>query len=247
MRTLIGSKALQEYFPEVVAKDVDYFSDEAIPGAETFYHPRLEEWAWGEVASVDELFTLKVSHAFWKLREWKKHMSTIDFLLQKDAKFIPELYGILYPIWEERYGQKRAKLDASAEEFFNKHVKRVYEHDSIHRAIAFGSAPLFEAILKEGSAVAVSKTKFDALSLEDKLKLVREEVFATALERQVIPHDGKNWRSSYGWALEELITSYSKGWFPLFVVLHFDKLKTAPFNYYEKMLNNSEKLIPLKH
>ena len=43
MKTLIGSQALTLYM-DVDPKDTDYFSDARIPGAETFYHPLLEDW-----------------------------------------------------------------------------------------------------------------------------------------------------------------------------------------------------------
>ena len=247
MKILIGSRALARYVDSIEPNDTDYFSDKSIPGAECFYHPDLEKYDWhGDVANLDELYTIKVSHSFWCLRNgsWSKHIQHISLMEEMGAKLIPELYSILYSIWEERYGKKKVNLNAEPEEFFNNRVKRAYEHDSVHAAIAFGEEPLFNKILRDGHKVAVDKNKFDSLSHEDKIHLVQEELFATALERKVIDDEGKFWRSSYQWALMMLITSFSKGWFPLWVVTHINEIKNPPFNYYDLMMKNSHKLIP---
>lgn len=248
MKILIGSHAMKHYVNNVEPNDIDYFSDSKIDGAETFYHPDLEKWDWsGDVASLDELYTIKVSHAFWSLRNgsWTKHMVHMMKLREAGATFIPELYDILYRIWEDIHGKKQANLNAEPEDFFNSNVTRIYDHDSIHASIAFNERPLFEKILRDGSKVAVSREKFDALSHEDKVNLVFEEVFATALERDEIANRGKNYRSSYQKHLKKLITSYSKGWFPLWVALNFHEFTRCPVNYYQRFVENQDKLVLL--
>lgn len=175
-----------------------------------------------------------------------KHAYDITQMERAQAKWIPELHGILDPIWEERYGRKNVSLQATADEFFNSHVTRVYDHDSIHASIAYYDKPLFNAILKDNEEVAVSRDKFESLPLDDKFKLVREEIYATALERVLIPNDYKaSPRQAYHWALKKTLTSFSKGWFPLFIALHLDELRSADIGYKETHLHNQEKLIPL--
>lgn len=248
MKVLIGSKALSEavdnfYRP---VNDIDYFSEQEIAGAETFYHPALEDWAWGHVATLDELYTIKISHSFWKLRNnsWGKHMSDISWLQNKtEAKLIPELYSLLYGVWSETYGVKKANLEQEPDEFFNPSVQRTYEHDSIHASVAYYSEPLFNEILRDDHAVAVSKFKFDNLTQEKKFQLVREEIYATALERHLIP---SNYEKSTGWAyntaLMQTITSFSKGWFPLFIVENYSKLKKPDIDYLQKHMDNKAML-----
>lgn len=251
MRTLVGSLALQYNYGKDaprIPRDMDFFSDMEIENAETFYHPDLEKWkGWSPLATPDELYTIKVSHSFWNLHgTWNKHMGDIVFLQRKGAKFIPELYDILYPIWEERYGKKRANLNATPEDFFNKQVHRVYDHDSIHRSIAYYDRPLFESILRDGHQVAVDRAKFEALPYEDKLKLVREEVYATALERQLIPSDYKaSPRAAYAWAMMKTVTSFSKGWFPLFIVQNYADLYKPDVDYVKVHKDNSDRLVLL--
>lgn len=253
-KILIGSRAMQYWFEESFYRklnDTDYFSTEKIEGADTFWHPSLSEYKWmhDSVATPTELYTIKASHAFWFHgdRKWWKHMNDIKFLQDRGMKYIvPELYDILYPIWEGLHGRKKAFLNTSAEEFFNPNVDRIYDHDSIHRSIAYYDRPLYERILLDGHDVMVEQSKFEALSHDDKLRLVREEVYATALERVLIP---KNYmpspRGAYNYAMRKTITSFSKGWFPKFIVLHWNELDKPDVDYMRIHQENKDRLILL--
>lgn len=247
---LIGSQAMKMHFPDSrEPKDTDHFSDVDVQFSEVFWHPDLAKWEWGAVATPDELYTIKISHSFWELHgTWNKHMMDAMFLQSKGANFIPELYDILYPIWEETHGKKKVNLEADPEEFFNdKIVKRIYDHDSLHESVAYYDRPLFERILRDNSEVAVDKSKWEALSHNDKLKMVREEVYATALERKIIPSDYTGSRgAAYTWTLRKTITSLTKGWFALFVALNFKDLTKADVNYVQRHLDNAHMLRPYK-
>lgn len=260
MQVLVGSQALYAHHPEwkkKEPKDTDYFTDSkaeqealATPGVEAFFHPRLGEWDWGEVATLDELYTIKVSHAFWELRNgsWDKHMFHLRLMQAKASpQFLPDLYDLLYGLWEERYGKKKANLNVSADEFFTERITRLYDHDSIHASVAYHEEPLFNRILRDGSDVAVSRDKFEAMNQEEKLQLVREEVYATALERILIPsnYQGVTPRSAYAWALRKTITSFSKGWFPLFIVRNYHDLASPDVDFVQVHHDNQDRLIPL--
>ena len=244
MKTLVGSTALSHRLSLRPAKDVDYFSDEETDG-ENFYDPRLEQWDWGRVATLDELYTIKVSHIFWDLRNgtWEKHWADI-IRMQPHAMWIPQLHHILYPIWEDRYGKKKVNLNAKPEDFFNKQVRRIYQHDSIHASVAYYDRPLFERVLKDGHEVMVDWNKFCMLSLDEKLKLVREEIYATALERQIIPSDYTMfYRVGYRWALKQTITSFWKGKWALWIALHAAELNQPDINFVNYHLENKHLLI----
>lgn len=259
--TLVGSRAMKYHFPDSrEPKDTDFFgniSEEELETLSTdsskleaFWHDDLELWNFGPIAAPDELYTIKVSHAFWELKNgsWNKHMMDIMFLQSKGAKLIPELYKILYKIWEDVHGKKKVNLEADPEMFFNdKIVKRVYDHDSIHESVAYYDRPLFERILRDDSDVAVDKSKWDALDHEDKLKMVREEVYATALERKLVPSNYTSSRgAAYTWTLRKTITSLTKGWFALFVVENFKDLTKADVDYVQRHKDNAHKLRPYK-
>lgn len=257
---LVGSEALSKVLPNFYRTpgDIDYFM--LTPGVtlpvtenrktEGFYHPALTSYNWsGETASLDELYTIKVSHLFWTLKNqsWNKHYNDVLYLQQKtDAQFIPELYNILYPIWEEIHGKKETNLEQDPELFFNKNVKRVFEHDSIHASVSYYEEPLFNRILRDNHEVAVDKSKFDNMPGVMKLQLVREEVYATALERQVIP-SGYNMsgREAYGWALKKTFTSFSKGWFALYIVLNLSELSQPDTDFVGYHLENSHRLVKI--
>lgn len=253
-RILIGSQALKSHGIDRTHPhtDHDYFllkqPEERLKGVEYFYHPALAQHEWKEeVASLDELYTIKVSHAYWILpnNSWEKHMADIVVLKKAGATLIPELHKTLYHIWEERYGKKQANLEQEPDRFFNPNVDRKYEHDSIHASVAYYEEPLFNKILRDGHEVAVDKRKFDNLTETVKHQLVREEVYATALERRLIP---TNYRldptTAYKYALQQLITSYSKGWFATFVVENYGHLKRPDRDYVAYHKQNSHLLIP---
>lgn len=249
MKILVGSQAIKWWFEDFREPgDTDYFSDASISGCDVFWHRDLAGYDWGSIATPDELYTIKVSHSFWELHgTWSKHMYDLSFLKKKGhGHFIPELYNLLYPIWEERYGKKKVNLNAKPEDFFNKSVHRVYDHDSIHHSIAYYDRPLFERVLKDGHEVMVDRAKFDALTYEDKVRLVREEVYATALERQVIPSNYTcSPKGAYAWALRKTITSFWKGDWALWVVLNFDELRTPDIDYVNVHRQNKDRLIKL--
>lgn len=256
MQVVVGSSALREHFPDFrEPKDIDVLCDESPKEAvfpagiadvyqvKTF---KLEDWFDQELPSIDQLYTLKVSHIFWD-NKFDKHISDIRYMQRSGAQVILPLYKVLYAEWENLYGKKKANLNVSAEDFFQSTVTRVYEHDSIHQSVAYYEEPLFNKILKDGSEVMVDVKKFWALSEIEKLQLVREEVYATALERMVIPSGYKyNARRAYWWALKKTITSFSKGWFPLFIVENIDKLWKPEIDYVKKHLDNKDMLIPLE-
>lgn len=258
MKILVGSEALRKYIDlDRKYKDTDYFANvpvhvmESMEEIETFTHPLLESWFGDQdrVATLNELYTIKISHIFWDLKgsDWNKHCYDIMLMARIRAELDMGLYNVLYKIWEEKHGKKKANLNALPEDFFNKSVKRVYEHDSIHDSVAYGEKPMYLSILREGHQVAVDMAKWEALSLEDKFKTVREEVYATALERQLIPSEYRaSPRAAYHWALKKTITSFSKGWFPLFIVTHLEKLWNPDCDYVQRHKDNADKLIKLE-
>lgn len=276
MITLIGSRAAAHHFDDfrnVDKSDYDYHSDEKVskgddfflPGSEAasvqqpeewdgsfdvFVDPRLGDWEWRAIATPEELYTMKVSHAFWEIgNTWDKHMADVVFFQRKGVEFNRELYNILFPIWKEMHGKKKTSLAQNSKNFFTDAVHRIYDHDSIHASIAYGDHPLYEDILVPGEEVMVDSTKFfDGMDYETQLKLVREEVYATALERILIP---RNYETSpaaaYAWALRRTITSLFKGEWALWAVLNYDVLARPDCDYRKRHLDNMDKLIRLEN
>lgn len=255
--TLIGSRAMAMHCPDArtPSGDWDYHSDEPVRFRflgerwDVFVDPRLGAWSWRAIATLDELYTLKISHSFWEINgsdNWNKHAADIIFLERKGASFLRPLYDILLPIWKERYKRNPTNLNQSAARFFDDAVNRKYDHDSVHESIAYGERPLFESILREGSDVAVDNEKFWAMDHATQIRLVREEIYATALERKLIPHVYKGSpRAAYHWALRRTATSLFKGEWALFLMLNLDELMKPDCNYMARHLESTQKLRPI--
>lgn len=267
MITLIGSHAIKHHFPDYRQRpnpdtdfqvtrvsekqDMDEYNETYGIQRDVFYHPALAQWNWRVIATPEELYTMKVSHSFWEIggdsRNWQKHMDDIVFFQRQGVEFIRPLYDILFPMHKELHGKKRTSLKQNAMNFFGDGVVRKYDHDSVHASVAYGDHPLFEDILMPGEDVMVDNAKFWAMDHETKCKLVREEIYATALERILIP---KNYKYSptaaYAWATQRTITSLFKGEWALWLVLHYDELARPDVPYMQRHLSNMDKLIPLQ-
>lgn len=238
MITLIGSRAMKYWFADAREPrgDWDWHMDgrETFPGgnppradnSDYFIDERLGQWPWGQIATPDELYTMKVSHGYWDINgTWDKHAADIVFLQRKGCVFIPELHDLLKPIWAERYLKNPISLDQKAKDFFNNAVKAKYVHDTVHESVAYHERPWYESYLKEGSEVLVDNDKFWPLPLESKLEAVREELYVIALERILIPNDYKGSPgAAYRWALRRTAISLFKGRWALFLLLHLDEL-----------------------
>jgi len=228
---LIGSRAAKIHFPDFYRepKDWDHITQGEVAGEDNHICPVFEEIlenATNDVASPELLYTLKLSHCFWPLDSWQKTMSDIVFFQRKGVKHNEELFKKLYAQWEVIHGAKRAKLNKTNEEFFADNVNRRYVHDDIHAAVAYYERPLYFSIKKDENSAQTSKELFDNLSEDDKMKLVREEVYVTALERFLIPQDFKCSKAgSYNQAIKLLMVSMTKGYFPKYIALNWDKLK----------------------
>lgn len=220
---VIGSTAMQKIFPDFrEPKDLDVF---ARPHPELGFNPEAADSFWhkaleGSVldrdgyATLDELYTIKVSHAYWDLKNgsWSKHITDIIFMQKAGAKLDMDLHKLLYDIWVEVHGAKKMNLAQAAGNFFDDAVNRIYVHDSIHESVAYGDRPLYELLLKDGESVDMDPKKMWALDHETLVKLFREEIAATALERWMIPTKYKfSPGRAYALALKKTVTSLTKG------------------------------------
>jgi len=221
---------------------------------ETFWHGGLVDFfenrrpgqAW---PTKDELFTIKASHAGWELRNgsWDKHMSDLVALKQAGAKLQEDQFARLYKVWEDVHGKKQLKLQKGKDDFFTDAVVRIYDHDSIHASVAYGDEPMYVQTLKPGSEVDVDMAYIKAMPFDEQIKLFREEVYATALERKVIPSNYTiSPRKAYAWALRRTITSLTKGWSSKFLILNYDIMRTPDCDYVQRHLDNKDRLILLE-
>lgn len=205
---------------------------------------------WAYIPPLNVLYQLKMSHRFLKnSRHFLKTMQDIHLMRSLGAE-------IQHPDWlkareKETYNYSHPKLNVDKDAFFKKddgQVVYIYDHDSIHRAIARFDKPAYEYFKPEGSQVLCDKTMFFAARDEIKLASVVEEATVLALERSQIPYKGKvdpKW--SFEFALMKISTSITSGWFRTFCwENHSLALEKYDPEYVEKFWDAVEKGIVIK-
>jgi hypothetical protein len=259
---IIGSTAARYWFPDFPRepKDFDTFSATPVEGAENFWHPKLEKWfhdfsnnyrhaagysKW--YASPNELYTIKISHLYWDLKNntWDKHAGDVVWLKNHGARLYEELHNLLREIWTEVHGSKKVSLKMSAGQFFDDAVQRVYDHDSIHESVAYGDHALYIDFLKPGEEIAIDMAAVKSAPFDTQVLLYREEIAATALERLVIPSNYRcSPRRAWRWALRRTVTSLTRGWSAKFIATNLEHF-IEPHKYVERHKEQLHKLIPL--
>ncbi len=259
MRSLIvGSHALKALgVCDREPKDIDWWADRKdfpplLGKVDHLWHPLMAEFipetSESQYATLDQMYTIKLSHSHWELKNgsWGKHIADLIKLKEAGAVLIEDLYQLLYKVWEEMHGKKVMNLDQDKTDFFDDAVRRMYDHDSIHESVAYGDRPIYEDILKDGATVDVDPRKLWALPHERLVQLFTEEICVTALERIVIP---KNYRTSpgraYQWALRRTVTSLTKGKSSRFILENIEEFIHPDPGYVQRHLSKKERLIRL--
>lgn len=251
-RLVIGSTAMKYWFPLYrEPKDLDAFSNVDVPGEDTLWHKNFDQF-WSEdfdrVATPEELMTIVASHLFWDLRNnsWTKHMATFRYLKRLGYEVQEDLFKMLYTTWIDVHGSKKMDLKKEEDEFFADAVKRIYDHDSLHRSLAneYGK-PRYERYLKPGHSVDMEMSKVWAQPHEEIVTLFQEEIEATALERILVPRDMRGSPgAAYLWALRRCLTSLLKGRSARFVLDNIEEF-SKPTDYVKRHLAGKEFLIKL--
>lgn len=241
---LIGSQAMRHHIPSFPRdpQDIDYIYENGIVKVENINHNcqgirRIFEIYDTDIAPPDLLYTLKVSHAFFSNIWFKKTIYDIKWYqssghVKTYGNVNEELFKLLYKDWEKMYGTKKANLNMKNEDFFTKHVNRVYEHDFIHDCVKFYDTPMYNKIKIDKNLAKVEKNLFDKLDFYDKIKTCLEEIYVIALERFLIPKDfNLHYKVAIHGAIKLLVTKMTKGWFPKFIIMNISEI--------DKQVNNT--------
>jgi len=238
MKVLIGSEILRKHFPDLKREnsDIDYLVKEKTEKStrDIEYHVIPPLWEIMEpnqkYITLDQLYTLKVSHSYWD-KHWNKTIYDIIFLTESGCILDKALHDDLYDYWKEIYKPKNVNLNKTTEEFFDDSVEREFNHDQLHEVVAYYDEPLYKKLLIDPSKPLISKKKFFEMSHIDQIRTVKEEAMTIGLERYYIPKKTYSLKVSYMRALKTLITSASKGWFPTFIVLNYKEISKLDFDY----------------
>lgn len=231
---LIGSKAIKHHYPDFKRepKDVDFAidSNEFVykkQGIEYLENPVLIKYFKDEpVLNSSALTTLKASHLFWNIN-WDKHMFDLQFLLSKGNKIDPNLFKDLYNFWNVYHGKnKRSDLKMSKEDFFTNAVNYdTMQHDEMHTIL--NPVPIYTTILKDGKEVELCELKFNKLSYEDKMNLIREEVMVMAYERFKL----LGYKIAYSRMLKKFIISHAPEFTLIFILENYIELHKPKINF----------------
>lgn len=176
-------------------------------------------------ASLDVLFTLKSSHRFAQTKYFHKTMADWRHFKDAGAKIPPELTAWYKRRTTEQLQKHHPKLNVTSAEFFNPgELDYVYDHDSIHRAVAYGEKPVYTYYLEPGSQVKCSRQLFEALPLEMRLQSVAEESYVLSIERSHVPHGTLSPRKAFDIAIQRVCTVISSGWWREFAYTHFHEV-----------------------
>lgn len=219
-------------------------------------------------ASLLTIFSMKWSHKYFYMGKHKKsfkHLMDYSYLLtncfgSKDAlSILPHKLIDIAEQWKSEclaeYADYRlthlpSLKDKSKDEFFHDGVKYYYDHDSLHKAVAYGKAPMYEQCKTSPDKVELSKSKWNALSHVDKCHQVMEEAMVIALERCLIPIMFNNFnvpaflpQDALMYGLTRVATNLTGGWFRKFAADNFQNIwNLQPSEYHKKFFNNIQKV-----
>lgn len=251
---IVGSSAARYHLGDTfrTPKDYDVFTDDELAtDVDGYWHDSFSElFGTGyRIATLDELYTIKMSHIYWRLNNgsWQKHKSDLITFKRAGAQLIPSLHNSLYKVWEEDHGKKVIDLNQDKAAFFGDAVKRKYDHDSVHYSVSYFPHPMYTHFLKDGEEVAMDMKKVWAAPFDDQVRLFREEIYATALERKVIP---SNYTVSpmraYQYALQLTITNLTKGRSAKFIAENLDIFDRPDVDYVKVHKSKAHMLIPFE-
>jgi hypothetical protein len=189
------------------------------------------------VASPASLALIKRSHLY-DPADWHKHIVDYHFIKARidAASITPEQQAAgrqRLSEWRARHPEDKGSGSLripNAEFFANTRAVliRAYPHDDLHRATCYGECPMYQQLKDDASLAYVSGRRFERLSHVDRIRLVREETYAIALERIVIPslELGRPWdaEQAFQHALRRICTNLTKGWFRDFALENYPEV-----------------------
>lgn len=206
------------------------------------------------IAPLEVLYLLKMSHRYKKNSpHFFKTMNDIHYMRSLGAEIPAELEDVFKLREKETYDYSHPNLDVKSKDFFKgDEVPYVYDHDTIHEAVAVLGVPAYKSYMKDDSEVMTSKEKFFEQENHIRLLGVYEESCVLALERSQIPFNFEvPARQSFVMALSKVCTSITSGWFREYawenfgvVMKFYDSMGET--DYIERFKANQEIVKPFK-
>lgn len=218
------------------------------------------------VAPLSLMYVIRESHRYRDSMHFHKNMEKLKTYMSKQYKsrVSEPLKQILELREKETYNRPPIKLNVSKSEFFsNDGVQYIYDHDSIHAAIAIGEKSAYMHIAK--GEVLSSGDLFENAPDAIKDACVMEEAWVIALERGYLPYrksirinryredgvgfDGDYMQELYRKALQKICTTLTSGWFREYASLNYLRLSEVKRDFLDDFLfveNKTDILKPYK-
>lgn len=237
MNLLIGSRALNFFTPlKLDGNDWDIISDKEIEGAEVHSPELLDNYKlehynsglWFEfnghkvhVINPTGLCLIKRSHLFRDI-SFDKHITQYHKLLFKyragftkqDEQFLTDRIRLT----SEKYSRGHPKLNKTVAEFFDDDVKKIYNHDDLHKIVAFNEVPMYTKMQPDPKFAWCDKKLWENFSRREKLECVAEETYVISIERFLVPQWKIPPKLAYFKALRKVCTTLCSGWFRDFAI-----------------------------
>lgn len=164
-------------------------------------------------ADKDFLYCLKMSHRYLRNSPHFEKTRSDILTLRAAGATIPDNLKEWYKSRQaETYDYKHPSLKQGKTDFFADKFY-VYDHDTIHEAIALYGKPAYTRMKPDQDIVECSKDLFNQMDEKYRLATVYEEACVLALERHQIPNNFRHEPSqSFKIALQKCCTSIASGW-----------------------------------
>jgi hypothetical protein len=126
--------------------------------------------------------------------------------------------------------RQRFVLSISNEDFFalSNHV-RTYVHDDVHAAIAHEQGrPVYLRCKRDATKAKIDTDLFEAMSLEDRLRMVQEEFIVIGIERNYVNNRQLSREEVYTRGMMKTVKDLFLGYFQDFCLDNFDALQSPP-------------------
>ena len=143
-----------------------------------------------KLPTLQVLGAIKKSHLIFPI-SWEKHITDYHAIKKVIGQVgHSDLVKMRRDEIKARSNARKPKLNMSNKDFFDGSqdlVKRVVEHDDIHKATCYGLAPIFEQMKTDREKAMCDRDLFDAMPHQNQINAVREEAYVIAIERKLLP------------------------------------------------------------
>ena len=255
-RMLVGSQSDPDAFSwQYIAEDVDGNTIAKIEfhNSKYFLNHELVKYATEDkievvdgfavnVCSSRGLAVIKRSHLY-RPHDFAKHIIQYQYL---DRDFSPEDWEFInarYELTKAEFPDRVGSKDQTNEEFFKDAIVKHLPHDQIHDIVAHYGRPIFYSLKRDQTKANYEDDLFEALSLEDKHKVIMEEAYVIAIERWLVPYalEGRKfpYRMAYYKAIEKCCTTLDAGLFRKHATDYWSEVVKFDESMFDKFFNSN--------